>query len=237
MLTPEDMEELRPKFEEIRRLLNKAYVDRGPDISVDAPGLSVASYGYYIASLPLMRKLVVEVIAEEGHSVRDAFKRVADAANSPEGAGVIGGVAAGVAVPTFITGLGGFGIAAGGTAVGIAGLAGAAAATGGVGLAGAAALYLAYKGSAAALETEVGQNARKGLRRLPGSSLFNRKSEEKGPRIPTPQEANEMRPRFEEIRQLLNNAYIRSEPNISDEACGYYIGALACMEKLVEELA
>ena len=237
MLTPEDMEELRLRFEEIRRRLNSAYVDRGPDISVDAPSLSAASYGYRIASLPLMRKLVDEVALEEGHSVRDAFKRVADAVNSPEGAGVIGGVAAGATVPTFITGLGGFGIVAGGTAFGVAGLAGAAAATGGVGLVGAAAAYLAYKGGATALETEVGQKARKGFGRFPGSSFFNRKSEEKRVTIPTPQEVNEMRPKFEEIRQLLNNAYIRSEPNISDEACGYYIGALVRMEELAEEVA
>ena len=152
MLTPEDFEELKPRFEEIRQLLNSAYAASEPDITDEA-------CDYYTTALALMEKLVEDVTQEEGHGVIDALKKVADAANSPEGAGVIGGVAAGAAVPAFVTGLGGIGIAAGGTAFGVAGLAGAAAATGGVGLAGAAGAYLLYRGGAAAVESELGQKA------------------------------------------------------------------------------
>ena len=101
-----------------------------------------------------------EVEKKQGHKVMDVLKRVGNVANSPEGAGTIGAVAAGASVPTLVTGLGGFGIAAGGTAFGVAGLAGAAMATGGAALAGAAAAYLVYKGGAATLETELGQKAK-----------------------------------------------------------------------------
>ena len=154
MLTPEDFEELKPGFEEIRRLLNSAY------ITSSNHGMSDEACGYYMLALGHMENLVEEVEKKQGHSVKDALKRVGNVANSPEGAGVIGGVVAGASVPAFVTGLGGFGIAAGGTAFGVAGLAGAAAATGGVALAGAAGAYLLYKGGAATLETELGQVAK-----------------------------------------------------------------------------
>ena len=75
---------------------------------------------------------------------------------SAEKAGVLG-MASGGTLAAIFTGGGGFGIAAGGTAVGVAGLAGATVATGGAGLAGAAALYLLYKGGEAALNTEQGR--------------------------------------------------------------------------------
>ena len=154
MLTPEDFEELQPKFEEIRQLLNTGYIVSSHD------GMSDEACDYYTLALCHMETLVEEVEKKQGHSVIDALKRVGNVANSPEGTGVVGGVVAGASVPTFVTGLGGFGIAAGGTAFGVAGLAGAAAATGGVALAGAAGAYLVYKGGAATLKTELGQRTK-----------------------------------------------------------------------------
>ena len=154
MLTPEDFEELKPTFEEIRRLLSAAR------IAGQRYGKLEVAYGYYIVALGHMENLVDEVEKKQGHKVMDVLKRVGNVANSPEGAGTIGAVAAGASVPTLVTGLGGFGIAAGGTAFGVAGLAGAAMATGGAALAGAAAAYLVYKGGAATLETELGQKAK-----------------------------------------------------------------------------
>ena len=154
MLTPEDFEKLKPKFEEIRRLLSAAR------IAGKRYGKLEEAYGYYIVALGHMENLVDEVEKNQGHKVMDALKRAGSVANSPEGAGAIGAVAAGTSVPTLVTGLGGFGIAAGGTAFGVAGLAGAAVATGGAALAGAAAAYLVYKGGAATLETELGQKAK-----------------------------------------------------------------------------
>ncbi|MCY3637595.1 MAG: hypothetical protein OXG80_00695, partial [Chloroflexi bacterium] len=132
---------------EIHRHLNVALVKSGGDILDDAAG-------HYIASLALMEELVDEVTQKEGHSIKEALMRVVDP--SAEKAGLVGSVAAAIASLSF-TGLGGFGIAAGGTAVGVAGLTGAAVATGGTALAGGAALYLAYKGGSMALETEIGQ--------------------------------------------------------------------------------
>ena len=147
MLTPEDVKELKPKFEEIHRHLNIALIKSGADISEEATG-------HFIASLALMEELVDVVIEKEGHSIKEAFVRAIDP--SAEKAGLVGGLAAAITSLSF-TGLGGFGIAAGGTAVGVAGLTGAAVATGGTALAGGAALYLAYKGGTMALETEIGQ--------------------------------------------------------------------------------
>ena len=147
MLTPEDIKELKPQFEEIHRHLNVALIKSGEDIPDDAAG-------HYIASLALMEELADEVTQKEGHSIKEALMRVVDP--SAEKAGLVGSVTAAIASLSF-TGLGGFGIAAGGTAVGVAGLTGAAVATGGTALAGGAALYLAYKGGSMALETEVGQ--------------------------------------------------------------------------------
>ncbi len=151
MLNPEDVKELNPIFEAIHQRLGIALEGSEQEITEEA-------CGHYIAALLLMEELVEQVTQEEGHSVKEALKRVVDAANSPEGAGVAGGLGGAAAALSF-TGLGGFGIAAGGTAVGVSGLAGATVASGGAALAGAAALYLAYKGGAAALETELGQKA------------------------------------------------------------------------------
>ena len=148
MLTPEDFGELGPKLEEIRQLLEFAR-------AASEQGLTDEAHGYYTWAMVLMEELVDEVDQKQGHSIRDALKRIAEAANSPEGAGAIGGVAAGASVPAFLTGLGSVGIAAGGTAFGL----GVAAASGGVGLAGAAAAYLAYRAGAKMLETEPGKNA------------------------------------------------------------------------------
>ena len=155
MLTPEELEALKPRFEEIRELLEAANAE-----SSDTE-MSDEARGFYLSSLALMESLVEDVSKMQGYSVKEAFlKRVGSAANSPEGAGVIGGVAAGASVPAFVTGLGGFGVAAGGSAFGVAGLAGATAATGGAALAGAAGAYLLYRAGAAALETELGQKAK-----------------------------------------------------------------------------
>lgn len=154
MLTPKDFEELEPKFEEIRCLLSAARV------AGKRYGRFEEAYGYYVVALGHMENLVDAVEKKQGHKVIDALKRAGNVANSPEGAGAIGAVAAGASVPTLVTGLGGFGIAAGGTAFGVAGLAGAAVATGGAALAGAAAAYLLYKGGAATLETELGLKAK-----------------------------------------------------------------------------
>ena len=151
MLTPEDVKELKSKFEVIHHRIGVALDESEQEITEEA-------CGHYIAALLLMEELVEEVTQEEGHSVKEALKRVAGAANSPEGVGVAGGLGGAAAALSF-TGLGGFGVAAGGTAVGISGLAGATVASGGAALAGAAALYLAYKGGSAALETDLGQKA------------------------------------------------------------------------------
>lgn len=152
MLTPEELEALKPRFEEIRELLEAANAKGTTDDE---------ARDCYLGALALMEGLAEDVSKKQGYSVKDAFlKRVGNAANSPEGAGVIGGVAAGASVPAFVTGLGGFGVAAGGTAFGVAGLAGATAATGGAALAGAAGAYLLYRAGAAALESELGQKAK-----------------------------------------------------------------------------
>jgi hypothetical protein len=150
MLTPEDIEKLKPKFEEIHRHLDTALIRSDADIPEDA-------CGHYITSLALMEELVDAVTKKEGYGTKEALKRVVDAVNSAEGAGVAG-LGIGAASSLSLTGLGGFGLAAGGTALGVSGLAGATVATGGAALAGAAALYLAYRGGAAILETELGQN-------------------------------------------------------------------------------
>ena len=191
MLTPEDIQELRPKFEEIQQMLSVALIESEADMSDDA-------CGGFILVVGLMEQLAAEVAEKQGHSVKEALERVASTAhleetkgegepnwrfgreagtadedgqgvkealkqvgnraNSAEGAGVLGAVT-GAAASLSFTGLGGFGVVGGGSAIGLGGLAGAGVATGGVGLAGAAALYLAYKGGAAALESELGQKA------------------------------------------------------------------------------
>ena len=149
MLTPEELDDLKPELELIRQHLDAAL---NPADTLSADDVS----GHYVAALVLMEEVVDRVAEAQGPSVTEALKRVAGAANSAEGAGVVGGVAAAASSLAF-TGVGGFGLAAGGTAVGVTGLAGAAVASGGAALAGAAALYLVYKGGSAAIETDLGQ--------------------------------------------------------------------------------
>ena len=153
MLTPEDFRELRPKFEEIRRLLNAAYLSA----SESEEHVPDAACGYYTLALARMEELTEEVDKEEGHSVKDALKRMADAVKPEERAGGLGALG-GAALAASKTGLGGWGVVAGGGAFGIPGLGGAAVATGGAALAGAAGFYLAYKGVAKGLETDLGQS-------------------------------------------------------------------------------
>ena len=50
----------------------------------------------------------------------------------------------------------------------------------------------------------------------------------------TPEDFEELKPKFEDIRQLLNAGHtISSDHGMSDEACGYYTLALGHMETLV----
>ena len=81
MLTPEDFEELKPTFEEIRRLLSAAR------IAGQRYGKLEEAYGYHIVALGHMENLVDEVENKQGHKVTDVLKRVGNVANSPEGAG------------------------------------------------------------------------------------------------------------------------------------------------------
>ena len=146
-LSAEDIKELKPRFERIHWFLNIASIKRGADMTEDAAG-------DYIMSIVLTEGLADEVIQKQLESDKGTFSR----AFTPSAgkAGAAGGATAAIASLSF-TGLGGFGIAAGGTAVGVAGLTGATIATGGTALAGGAALYLAYKGVSMAYETETGQ--------------------------------------------------------------------------------
>ena len=88
MLTAEDFQELKPKLEALRQLLSDACT-----VS-DRDGMSDEACGYYTLALGHMENIVREVEKKQGHSMIDALKR---AAKTPEGAGVIGGVAAGAA--------------------------------------------------------------------------------------------------------------------------------------------
>ena len=74
MLTPEDFEELKPTFEEIRRLLSAAR------IAGQRYGKLEEAYGYYIVALGHMENLVDEVEKKQGHKVMDVLKRVGNAA-------------------------------------------------------------------------------------------------------------------------------------------------------------
>ena len=148
-LGPEDFETLQPKFGAMEYYLAAA---KEP---------SEESSDDYIVAIMLMEEVVDEVQKIQGKSLREAIKDRIEVLAPEEKAAVLGGLGAGALSLLSITGLGGFGIAAGGTAFGVAGVAGAAVATGGVGLAGAAGLYVLYKGGSAALNTETGQTATK----------------------------------------------------------------------------
>lgn len=162
-LSSDDIKELKAKFEAIHWFLNIASIKSGADISEDAAG-------DYIMSIVLMEGLVDEVIQKQTEKLRGTFSRVVKP--SAEKAGVLGGTSAAIASLSF-TGLGGFGIAAGGTAIGVAGLTGATVATGGTALAGGAALYLLYKGGSMAYETETRQRVSDQARTL-GKRGINR---------------------------------------------------------------
>ena len=153
MLTPEDIQELRPKFEEIQQMLSVALIESEADMSDDA-------CGGFILVVGLMEQLAAEVAEKQGHSVKEALERVASTAhleetkgegepnwrfgreagtadedgqgvkealkqvgnraNSAEGAGVLGAVT-GAAASLSFTGLGGFGVVGGGSAIGLGG--------------------------------------------------------------------------------------------------------------------
>ena len=94
MLTPEDVKELKAKFEAIHHRIGVALDESEQEITEEA-------CGHYIAALLLMEELVEEVTQEEGHSVKEALKRVAGAANSPEGVGAAGGLGGAAAALSF----------------------------------------------------------------------------------------------------------------------------------------
>lgn len=146
-LVPEDFESLQPKFDGIVSYLTAAR--ETPEESTDD----------YIAAILLMEEVVDEVKDVQGESLHHTFRERVDALAPAEKAAMFGGLGAGALSVLSVTGLGGFGIAAGGTAFGVAGVAGAAVATGGAGLVGAAGLYLLYRGGEAAAKTDVGQRA------------------------------------------------------------------------------
>ena len=148
-LGTEDFENLQPKFSAIENYLAAAR-ERSEESSDD-----------YIVAIMLMEEVVDEVQKIQGKSLRETVKERVEALAPAEKAAVLGGLGAGALSMLSVTGLGGFRIAAGGTAFGVAGIASAAVATGGVGLAGAAGLYVLYRGGSAALNTEMGQSASK----------------------------------------------------------------------------
>ena len=151
MLTPEDFEEFRPKFEEIYGLLYWALIwSHGKTTYPDA------ACGAFLAASELMEALVEEIEKREGYSLRDRLRRVVAAVSPAERAG-LAGASVGAGAALIKTGGLGFGIATGGSAFGMAGAAGGIVASGGTALAGAAVLYVAYKAGDAGLNTEMGQ--------------------------------------------------------------------------------
>ena len=146
-LGPGDFETLQPRLNAIEGYLGAA--KEAPEEAADD----------HIAAILLMEEVVEEVRRIQGKSLHDSLKARVDSLAPAERAAVLGGLGAGALSVLSVTGLGGFGIAAGGTAFGVAGIAGAAVATGGVGLAGAAGLYVLYKGGTAAAKSDVGQQA------------------------------------------------------------------------------
>ena len=162
----EDFQEFMPDFVGIHRHLNVAILKSwSADVSDDAKV-------DFVNALLLMKNLtcntehrvwngikesvslIFEEDSDESSWLGSAWERAKGFANpSAEKAGAAG-FASGAAAAASFTGMSGFGIAAGGTAVGLAGLTGGIVATGGTGLAGAAALYLLYKGGEAVLKTD-----------------------------------------------------------------------------------
>ena len=105
MLTPEDIERFKPEFEEIVWHLR---VVLDPELNA---GLSEDEVtGYAMRGIALMEDLVEKVSEkQDGRSIRDILGNV----RPEERAGIIGAMA-GVIASLSATGLGGFGIAAGG---------------------------------------------------------------------------------------------------------------------------
>ena len=111
MLTPEDMEGFKPEFEQIVWHL---LVVLAPDMNRDLPEDEVMGHG--IEALRRMENLVGEVHEKQGgQRIQEILKGAAEKVKSAEGAGVVGGLASAIA-SLSATGLGGFGVAAGGTA-------------------------------------------------------------------------------------------------------------------------
>ena len=160
ILTPEDVERFKPEFEAIVWHL---HVVLDADLNKGLSEEDIA--GHALEGLRLMEILMAKIHEkQDGRSVQEVLKRAAEMVKPAERAGVAGGLIAAI-TSLSATGLGGFGVAAGGTAVGVSGLAGATVATGGAALAGGAALYLAYRGGAAALSTDAGKTSREKLGR------------------------------------------------------------------------
>ena len=160
MLTPEDLEHLKPEFEEIVWHLR---VVLDPELNDGLSEDEVAGYG--TRGIALMEDLVEKVRERQGgRSIRDILGNV----RPEERAGIIGAMA-GVIASLSATGLGGFGVAAGGTAAGVAGLAGATVASGGVALGAGAAFYLAYKTGASAKGSKAWETGRRRLGRFLGT--------------------------------------------------------------------
>ena len=104
---------------------------------------------------------VAEVHEKQGgHSIQDILDRAKKVGGDKAAAGT--GALAGAIAALKVTGLGGFGVVAGGSgAWGLAGATWAAVASGGATLAGGAALYLVYRGGARALRTDAGEAFKK----------------------------------------------------------------------------
>ena len=158
MLTPEDIQGFRPDFEAIHFHLTVCLcldTELNKGLSED----EVA--GHAIEAMRLMEILVAEVHEKQGgHSIQDILDRAKKIVGDKTAAGT--GALAGAIAALKVTGLGGFGVVAGGSAAGVAGVTGAAVATGGAALAGGAALFLAYRGGARALRTDAGKAFKKG---------------------------------------------------------------------------
>ena len=170
MLTPEDIHEFKADFEAIQFHL-AAYLDDGLN-----KGLSEdEKAGYALEAMRLMESLLAKVHEKQGgHTIQAVLSRAAEIAKGEGGKVAAGaGALAGAIASLSTTGLGGFGVVAGGTGMGIAGATGAAVASGGVALAGGAALYLVYRGGSAALSTDAGKSAKDRTRRV-GKSVKDR---------------------------------------------------------------
>ena len=157
MLTPEDIEGLKPELEEIAWHL---MVVSDPELNADLSKDEVA--GYAIRAMQLMEELVEKV---EGMQGGRSIRQILGNLRAEERAGVLGAITGAIA-SVSATGLSGFGIAAGGSAAGVAGMAGATLASGGAALGAGAAFYLAYKTGMAATGSRAWESGRQRLGRF-----------------------------------------------------------------------